>query len=130
MTRSEVINLREELNKVLEKFNNTSPIKMRLETASYGDEVKFKLIGSKVSSDNVLMTKKMLDFGKYQDLHGFKPIALNYKFKHQNKEYEITGYNTRAKKYPMSYSIDGVPYKCSESYLKNIIKTSAPELLF
>jgi len=130
MTKQDVIKLRTELNKVLDKFNETSNIKMTLKSATYSDEVTFKLVGSKVSDTGTLITKKSLDFSRYEHLHGMKLIALNYKFKCGFDTYEVVGYNTRAKKYPISYLINGKPYKCAASYMKNIIKNNAPELMF
>ena len=130
MTKQDVINLRIELNKVLDKFNKTSDIKMTLKKALYADEVEFKLVGSKVSDTGNLITKKSLDFSRYEYLHGMKPITLNYKFKCGFDTYEVVGYNTRARKYPISYLLNDKPYKCSVYYMKNIIKINAPELLF
>ena len=129
MTEREVINLRTKLNKVLEEFNKTSDIKMKLGNGTYGDTVTFKLEGSPVKNGKV-RNKEYFDFKKNIHRHGISENALNYKFSHLGKTIEVTGYNKRAKRYPITYKLDDKDFKCSTQYIKNIFKTSAPELLF
>jgi len=130
MTNAEVTNLRNELNKVLEKFNKTSDIQVELGDASFGIDVTFKLIGAKKDKNGDIITKKSMAFLEYEYIHHIPSKLLNYEFKHDRSTYKIIGYNIRSKKYPIEYIKDGKPFKCSVQYMKDIIKQSIPEMLF
>ena len=130
ITKSEVLKLREELNKVLEKFNQTSDIKMVLQNAKYGTDVKFVLAGFKIDKDGNKQTTASESFKRFSSSHKIKESALNYPFKHDGKEYKILGFNSKNRKYSIEYSINGEQYKCTPDYIQGIIKQSAPDLLF
>jgi len=130
MTKKEVISLRNELNKVLEKFNKTSDVKMDLGNAKFGTDVTFQLIGTKLDKNGNKLTKQSVAFEKFTSLHGLKLSALNYEFKHEGKKYKVLGYNSSARKYTIEYEINGEMYKCTPNNMQKIIKKSAPELLF
>lgn len=130
LSENEVLRLRAELEKVLDKFNETSNIKMELQGAKYSVDVTFKLVGTKLDNLGNKVTKFSKNFGTYSYKHGLKESALNYEFRHEGKMYKVTGYNKSARKYPIEYTQDGEPYKCAPSFIAKVIHKSAPELLF
>jgi len=129
ISRNEVKKLRDELEKVLDKFNKTSDIKMELGNAKFGDEVTFKFTGRKLVNGQIV-SKESTDFLKFQYKHGLKEHALNYEFTHAGKSIKIVGYKPRSPKYSITYEENGRSYKCTVAFMQAMIKTSAQELLF
>lgn len=127
MTKANVEKLRAELVKVLEKFNQTSDIKMKLGNASFGTDVTFKLIGESVVN-GVTMSKEANDYKLYSKIHGLPEAALGYKFQYRNQTAFITGYSSRSPKYPVQYKMGNDRYKTTVAQMKRMLTQNAPEI--
>jgi len=47
---------------------------------------------------------------------------------YQGQEIVITGYNTRAPKYPINYTMDGRSFKSGISHVEKMLQKGLPEL--
>ena len=73
------------------------------------------------------MTKEAKTFIQRAKSLGLSDKLLGEELHHEGKTYIITGYNTRAHKSPIQFTINGERYKSSVGYIKTIIQATRPE---
>lgn len=118
--------LRNELKKIGVELN----LNISGGTARYGDEITFKVTVSKNAETEfgtVKMDKKAIEFQKRASGMGLRKELLGEPIVSPKGTYVITGYNTRAKSYPIEYTKDGAHYKSSVNSFMGIIREFRPE---
>lgn len=127
-TLAQTEKMRKEMDEALAIIATKYGATAQLSKVKYGSNVTAQIEFSKVSDDGKSMTKDAETFLLYAQSIGISKDALYKKFSHAGSTYEITGYNTRRSKYPMTYTMDGKPYKSTVANMKSILRTN-PELL-
>ena len=105
-------NLQRDLDRVAKKFG----ISLRLGNISFTSEtINIKLEGGVIAKDGNVITKKAMMFQLYAKKHGIK-FKVGDTFKFRNEEYTISGWNTRASRYPIeAIGEDGRTYKFAKN---------------
>jgi len=100
--RQNVKLLRVEMEEALKQVAERYDLGISLGSISYM-EANFNVrveVATK-SEDGAVISTAALAFKRNSKWDGIKPEALGEKFNFKNKDYTITGWNTRAKKYPV-----------------------------
>ena len=94
--------LRVEMEEALKQVAERYDLGISLGRITYTEtNFKVKVEVATKSEDGVVGSQAALAFGQYSKWDGIKPEALGQRFNFKNKDYTITGYNTRARKYSM-----------------------------
>lgn len=133
MTKTDVKNIRTKIDAALKKIAKEYNGEFSMGSIRYGaTTLSGKLTFSEFSENKhgtYLNDKKALAFiSKAQGL-GLSSTLLNEPIKYNGNTYVITGYNTRAPKNPMNFTMNGEPYKSSVTHLFNIITKARPEYI-
>ena len=97
---------------------------------SYGNDISGKIsISRNVETEFgiIKMDQKAIEFQSRARLMGLRKEILGEPIKTPRGIYVITGYNSRAKKYPLEYTNKGSRFKTSVSSFMNIIREYRPE---
>jgi len=112
--------LREDMNQVLKAIELQYGIKVHVGNASFTDnEVTFKTKCNTVSEGGTVITKEAQNWPLYAELNGVGQFSIGDRITLQGKVFEITGWNTRAKKSPVMIREVGTNknYKCAKQVL-------------
>lgn len=130
-TREQVKQMRIEItqaiNEVVSKYGSVS----KLGSISFGSQISTKLVISRVSSNEhgkYVNSREAQAFLSRAESLGLTQNVLNEGCRYKGKVYTVTGYNTRAPKYPINMTVDGKPMKCSVQYMKDFVRAERPEL--
>jgi len=130
-TKTEVeqmrIEMTEAMNKVAKKYGAVASFG----GIRYGLEVTSKVTISKKTEDQYgefTLTKAAKTLKDRLPVMGLKADVLNEPFTFKGDTIVIKGYNTRARAYPIEYTKNGRNYKCSVSYMKDMVIENRPEL--
>jgi len=127
--RKEVVDLVKELNLMLKEFGEKHNVEVNIGRVRFDETISTKLTLTKGQSlKDVLNRKKADQFIENFHLHKIPGKFLDKPFNYNNSEYKLTGYNSRAKKYPIEYEKDGVPFKCTVESIQKILKEVRPQL--
>lgn len=113
--------------KVIEKKYNCSA---SLGGIKYGSELGVRLTFSKMASNehgDFVNSRAAQLFIRRAQRMGIAADVLNEELVYKGAVCVITGYNSRAKKYPIEYVTNGKAYKCSIEYMKQMIRPTRPE---
>ena len=114
--------LRTELDALHKALEKKYGIALKVGNASFNsNEVTFKLKANTVSANGTTVTKEALNWPLYAELNGVGHFNIGDKVKLNNSIYEITGWNTRARKSPVMIkdTKTGASYKCPTGTLLN-----------
>lgn len=114
--------LRTELDALHKALEKKYGIALKVGNASYSNnEVTFKLKANTVSANGTVVTKEALNWPIYAELNGVGHFNVGDKFNSGGSIYEITGWNTRARKSPVMIKDikTGKGYKCPTGMLLN-----------
>jgi hypothetical protein len=112
--------LREDMNQVLKAIEIQYGIKVHVGNASFTDnEVTFKTKCNTVGEGGTVITKEAQNWKLYAELNGVGQFSVGDRITIQGKVFEITGWNTRARKSPVMIKEVGTNknYKCSKQVL-------------
>lgn len=108
--------LRTELDALHKALEKKYGIELKVGNASYSNnEVTFKLKANTIGEGGTVVTKEALNWPLYAAMNGLGHFALGDKVALDGSIYEITGWNTRAKKAPVMIKEVGSnkTFKCS-----------------
>ena len=114
--------LRAELDALHAALEKKYGIELKVGNASYSDnEVTFKLKANTKSANGTVVTKEALNWPLYADLNGVGHFSVGDKVNLNGSIYEITGWNTRARKSPVMIkdTNTGASYKCPASTISH-----------
>ena len=114
--------LRTELDALHKALEKKYGIELKVGNASYSNnEVTFKLKANTISANGTVVTKEALNWPLYADLNGVGHFNVGDKVNLNGSIYEITGWNTRARKSPVMIKDikTGASYKCPTGTLLN-----------
>jgi len=127
-TKQQTIKARNDLTKLLEEYNKANPgFEASLGNARFGAEIEFKLNVRKIVENefgSFKETKQSKAFRELTHIHNLREDLLNQPFNTKEGEIRLIGYNTRASKNPMNFTINGKNYASSVSYFKGMMKES------
>ena len=130
-TRPDAKAIRAELNAALEaiakKYNATA----KVGNITFGDTLDAKVTFAKIAENEhgkFAMTKEAKEFLERAESFGLTKDVLNEKCNYLGDVYEVTGYNTRAKRYPITFTKNGNRMKCGISFMKTFVRAERPEL--
>ncbi len=131
-TRSEARAIRSEINEALRAVADKYDAEIDLGNIKFGTSLELKISLSKMTENMFgayAQTKEAVAFEQNKYKHKIPLEALNQTFKHRGDDITITGYNTRASRYPVNYKRGNKAYKASPTYVLNMIKESLPSVL-
>ena len=114
--------LRTELDALHKALEKKYGIELKVGNASYSNnEVTFKLKANTIGEGGTVVTKEALNWPLYASMNGLGQLALGDKVALDGSIYEITGWNTRARKSPVMIKDikTGASYKCPTGTLLN-----------
>ena len=114
--------LRTELDALHAALEKKYGIELKVGNASYsGNEVTFKLKANTKSANGTVVTKEAQNWPLYAAMNGLGHFALGDKVNLNGNIYEITGWNTRARKSPVMIKDikSGASYKCPASTISH-----------
>ena len=115
MTRALLKAMSADIDAALEAVGKKHGVKLDYKGARFGDTyADLKIKASMVGSDGVVETKEL------SALKQFYPALVNKKVKIKGQEFKVTGYNSRAKKYPFQVSPvagAGAGYKLTQAMI-------------
>ena len=135
-TRTETKKMRTEIENALEIIAKKYGYATKVGNIKFGNVIEAKITVSKMASNShgtYANTPEAQAFLERAERMGLAKDCLNEKYTFKGETLKITGYNSRAKKYPINYSkIDNQGnviqrMKCSEYHLKDIIRANRPE---
>ena len=129
-TKLQAQRMRVEIEEALAGIEKKYNAKVKLGGIRYLDTLTVKLTFSKMSENEngaFANTKEAQAFVNRAYSIGVSPEVLGLPMRYQGDNVVITGYSTRAKKYPIKYTRNGKNYKCSESFIQNLVKETRPE---
>ena len=122
--------IRNEITEALEKIAKKHNLDVEVGRITYGLElstnVKFSEVVSTIHGKNPV-TKKSKAYELKAAVEGLPKRALFEEIEVNGDIHKITGYNTRAKAYPIEYTINDKPYKASIGYTKKWLRSARPE---
>ena len=126
--------LRDDLNRALkeieEKYNIQAKVgNIRFSANELDTKIVFADVVETEEGKTVAMTKQAKEFCARARGLGLHENLLGETMRYEGKNYVITGYNTRASKNPMEFTVDGGRYKASVSYIKRVVKSARPEYI-
>lgn len=128
MTQEEIRTIHEEIKSALEAIGRKHNFAVEKTHITYDDE-GFRLTASvnALKADGTRKADDRLDSLVRSDLAMYNvsiPYGIGYKFTMDGIVYEITNYNTRARKYPIEYKrlSDGAGFKAAPEYIAAAIK--------
>ena len=116
LTRTEVINLRDEINSTLSSLEEKYGIKISAGNASFSsNECTFKLKINTINEGGTVLTQEATNWDLYKNRTNCSHLKVGDKITIQGESYILTGYNTRARKAPIQFKdvIGHTNYKCS-----------------
>lgn len=129
-TKSEAQAIRVDINRALAEIENKYGAKVDLGGIKYGASLTVKLTFNKMSEDEhgtYAHTKEAQEFIDRAYGLGLSPDVLNETIIHNGQKHVILGYSIRAKRYPIKYTVDGQPYKCTVASMKTFVRSGRPE---
>jgi len=129
--KSEIAMLRIEMQEALDKVAKKHNAKVNIDRITFGLEAATKITISRVSTDEYgefTLTKEAQELKNRLPRMGLRADVLNEPFVYKGDKIIIKGYNTRARRYPIEYTIGTKNYKCSVEYMKKMVKDNRPEL--
>ncbi len=129
-TKSEASRIREDIEQALKDIEKKYNAKVSLGGIRYGAELGVRLTFAKMAENEngaYVHSRKAQTFMLKAEGMGLSSDVLGQKLPYQGQECIITGYNTRAKKYPIEYTKSGMGFKCSVQHMKSMIRPTRPE---
>ncbi len=129
-SKTDAQKMRQEIFEALAVIEKKYNAKVELSGVRYGSVLKTTLSFSKLSENEhgtFVNTPKAQEYIRRATRMGLSADTLNEPMEYQGSTHVITGYNTRAKRYPIEYTKDGQSYKCSEQFMKKFVKETRPE---
>lgn len=129
-TSLEADNMRQDMERALAEVAKKYGAVANVGNIRYGDNLSTKITFSKMSENKhgeFVMTKEAKTFLARAESLGFRKDVLGETLIYRGKAIVITGYNTRARTYPISYTENGDRYKCSEGQMKKMVFEVKPE---
>lgn len=130
-TRQETKDLTAALREHLKAFEAKHNVKVGTGSIRYGDDITTKLTINKVITQKdgtaVAQSKEAKNFKNMHSVIGISHLILGQEFKYKGSTYVITGYNTRAPKMPVQFTVNGEPKKSSVNYIRNVVEAALPE---
>ena len=123
-TKNSVENLRSELNKVLEAFGNEHNMDLDIGRITFGDQVTAKLTvqyKQDLEPGEYPETKESIAFIRKSKIIGIDKSLLHKSFKSKGDNVVLLGYNSRAPKNPMNFTVNNKPFKSSLGYFKSLL---------
>jgi len=113
--RTNVKSLREQLNSELESLANRLGIDISVGNATFtSNSVTFKVNANKISEGGFIITKEAEAWNRHASRYNLNHISVGDDVFCQGKRFTLTGWNSKAKKYPIEISDSvGVKYKVS-----------------
>lgn len=131
-TKAEVQKLRKELNEAMNAVAEKYGARANIGNISFGIDVSAKFNISRISENEhgeYVHSKEAQAFlNRAESEFGLKKDVLNEPCKYKGKTYVITGYNTRAKRYPIEITENGKPMKAGIGFMKTFVRAERPEL--
>lgn len=131
-TRAETKIISERIQKTLNELGVELDLNIDKGGVRFGEDISFKLTISRneeTEYGTIKMDKKAIAFVHKARYLGLRKELLGEPIVTPKGTYIITGYNTRAKRYPMEYTINGKSYKGSESTFRDVIQEYRPEYM-
>ena len=129
-TRQEVENIRIELQEAIDvvaaKYDST----INIGSISYSTNIKASITMSKMSENKhgkFAMTPQAQAFLQRSKRMGFRKDVLGETLMYKGDKIIIKGYNTRARKNPIQFSVNGKNYVAPEDYIKKVVFEVKPE---
>ena len=120
------IEVAEALQAIEKKYNS----KLAIGNIRYGQSLTIALTFSKMDENEhgtFINTPKATEFMRRASSMGLSEDMLNEPMMYNGELRVITGYNTRARRYPIEYTSNGKGYKCSVDHMKKFVKETRPE---
>lgn len=127
MTKTNIKNLRNEMNAELEVLAKKYGVTISVGNASYtNNNVTFKVEVANQNQSGLTLNKKataLLEQVKLRKLN----FTLGSVIVLQGREFKVVGFNTRAKKFPIEIQglDDNLKYKCSIFQANNAVQVNA-----
>ena len=121
MKKSDVQRLQDDLTKVMKDWSESMDYVAKVVPGGTYDSnsVRFKIEVAEVSSDGEVQTTYVRDFKRMAKLDGIDPELLGKPIQVINMTGKLTGYNSKARKYPYQFETDdGKQYKLSVAHVK------------
>lgn len=129
--KAQVKSMRDDINNALFELEEKYNVKLKVGTINFdSDTVEAKISFAKMSENQngkFAMTKEAKEFIQRAKNFGLSDKLLGEELHHKGNTYVITGYNTRASKNPIQFTVNGERYKVSIAYIKEIIQATRPE---
>ena len=119
--------LTEAMNKVLAKYD----AKVNIGSITYGETISAKFTAARTAENEhgeYTNTKEAMEFKRRAKGLGLKENVLNEKCHYNGDVYVVLGYNTRARRYPISFTKNGKGFKSSVEFMKTFVRAERPEL--
>jgi len=130
-TEPEVLQMRDEMQKALDKIAKKYNAKGTVSKIKYSESVSISVEIARVqktTAGEFILDKKAQAYLDRAPSHQLPKEALGRPFKYQGRNVIITGYNTRAPRYPMNYTMDGTSYKSGINHVEKMLQKGLPEL--
>ena len=130
-TRNEVTSMRTEMNEALAAVAKKYGAAAKIGNISFGENVKTTITISRLSSNehgDYINTKEAQEFLRRAKGLGLTQDVLNEKCNYLGNVYVVTGYNSRAPRYPINFTKNGKPMKCGVNFMKEFVHAERPEL--
>ncbi len=129
-TRRNAQTMRNEIQEALKAIEEKYNAKVNIGNIKYGESLEAKITFSKMSENkngSFVMTPEAKAFTQKAKGIGLNADVLGEKIIHRGHVYEVTGYSSRRSKYPISFTKDEKPMKCSVDFMKDFVRSGRPE---
>ncbi len=129
--RTDAKTIRADINKALEAIAKKHNASVELGNIKYGGNLEVKLTFSKMTEGIFGVyadTAETKAFKMMEYKHKIPVDALHNEFTHKGEKIKIIGYKTSRPKYPISYEKNGRGFKCSASYMLDMVKADLPSV--
>jgi len=106
--------IRDEMDDVLEAVAKKHGLKIKVGSVRYSStEGNFKVKVNTIAADGTVESMERVQFKVSASSYGLDPNWLDQTFIHEGSKYKITGFNTRAKRFPVQaiLTTNGTKYK-------------------
>ena len=128
-TKAEVRAFTAELEEELRDFAARHNVVLEVKGSRYtpGSSITPKLVFAAISSDGTALTPEAQTYKAMARYDEQLEIGwLNTQYETREGVIEVTGYNTRRRKYPVSYTKNGRSMKAPVSYIAAILQNAKP----
>ena len=130
-TKSQVEQIRIEITEAMNKVLNKHGAIAEIGRISYGETISSKFTIAKTAKNEhgeYINSKEAMEFKKRATSMGLKENVLNEKCHYEGNVYIVTGYKSRSRKYPITFTKNGEPFVSSVDFMKRFVRAERPEL--